>query len=79
MEATPASSARESRPDRPGIRLPRRDPLVQRSLGLAAFRRGSLVELLLRDLPTYLRQPAPDETLAEAAAYFMQHDFPVIR
>ncbi len=53
-------------------------PLVQRALGLAAFRRGSLVELLLRDLPTYLRQPAPDETLAEAAAWFMQRDLPVM-
>ena len=44
---------------------------VQRALGLAAFRRGELVELLFRDLSMYLRQPAPDETLTEAAAYFM--------
>lgn len=50
--------------------------LVQRALGLAAFRRGTLVELLLRDLATYLRQPAPDETLTEAAAHFMQRELP---
>jgi len=50
--------------------------LVQRALGLAAFRRGTLEELLLRDLATYLRQPAPDETLSEAAAHFMQRDLP---
>jgi alkylation response protein AidB-like acyl-CoA dehydrogenase len=50
---------------------------VQRALGLAAFRRGELVELLFRDLAMYLRQPAPDETLTEAAAYFMQRELPV--
>jgi alkylation response protein AidB-like acyl-CoA dehydrogenase len=51
-------------------------PLVQRSLGMAAFRRGTLTELLFRDLAMYLRQPAPDETLAAAAANFMQRDLP---
>ena len=50
--------------------------IVQRSLGLAAFRRGGLAELLLRDLGVYLRQPAPDETLTEAAAHFIQRDLP---
>jgi alkylation response protein AidB-like acyl-CoA dehydrogenase len=50
--------------------------IAQRGLGLGAFRRGELTELLLRDLATYLRQPAPDETLAEAAAHFMQHPMP---
>lgn len=44
--------------------------LVQRSLGLAAFRRGNPVERVCRDLGTYLRQPAPDDVLTEAAAYF---------
>ncbi len=44
--------------------------LVQRSLGLSAFRRGNPVERICRDLGTYLRQPAPDEVLTEAAAYF---------
>lgn len=49
---------------------------VQRSLGLTAFLEGSPVERLCRDLATYLRQPAPDEALDEAAAYFMRHELP---
>jgi len=44
--------------------------LVQRSLGLSAFRQGNPVERICRDLATYLRQPAPDEVLTDAAAYF---------
>lgn len=47
--------------------------LVQRSIGLSAFRQGSLVELICRDLATYLRQPAPDEVLTEAGAWFAEH------
>jgi alkylation response protein AidB-like acyl-CoA dehydrogenase len=50
--------------------------LVQRGLGMAAFRRSSLTELLFRDLSMYLRQPAPDETLTAAAAHFMHRDLP---
>jgi hypothetical protein len=50
--------------------------IAQRALGLSAFRRGNLVELLLRDLATYLRQPAPDETLIKAARHFMQREVP---
>ena len=50
--------------------------LAQRSLGLAAFRTGALTELLIRDLSTYLRQPAPDATLDEAAAHFTARDLP---
>lgn len=50
--------------------------LVQRSLGLAAFVRPNPVERLLRDLATYLRQPAPDEALTEAAAWFTTRDLP---
>jgi alkylation response protein AidB-like acyl-CoA dehydrogenase len=46
--------------------------LVQRSLGLSAFRRGNPVERICRDLATYLRQPAPDAVLTEAAAHFAQ-------
>jgi alkylation response protein AidB-like acyl-CoA dehydrogenase len=46
--------------------------LVQRSLGLSAFRRGNPVERICRDLGTYLRQPAPDDVLTEAAAHFAQ-------
>ncbi len=44
--------------------------LVQRGLGLAGFLRDNPVERVMRDLATYLRQPAPDETLAEAAGWF---------
>jgi len=44
--------------------------LVQRSIGLSSFRHGSLIELLCRDLATYLRQPAPDDALTEASAWF---------
>ena len=47
--------------------------LVQRSLGLSAFRRGNPVERICRDLGTYLRQPAPDEVLTEAATFFATH------
>ncbi len=47
--------------------------LVQRSLGLSAFRQGNPIELICRDLSTYLRQPAPDEVLTEAAAWFASH------
>lgn len=46
---------------------------VQRSLGLSAFMQGSRAERIGRDLATYLRQPAPDDVLVEAADYFMHH------
>ncbi len=46
---------------------------IQRSLGLSAFMQGSKAERIARDLATYLRQPAPDEVLVEAAGYFMHH------
>jgi hypothetical protein len=44
--------------------------LTQRSLGLSSFRQGNPIELICRDLSTYLRQPAPDEVLTEAALWF---------
>ena len=47
--------------------------LLQRSLGLSAFRQGNPVEVICRDLSTYLRQPAPDEVLTEAATWFADH------
>jgi alkylation response protein AidB-like acyl-CoA dehydrogenase len=50
--------------------------LAQRSLGLAAFVAGHPAEILLRDLATYLRQPAPDITLTEAAAFFIDRPLP---
>jgi hypothetical protein len=30
----------------------------------------------MRDLATYLRQPNADEALTEAAAWFIEHEFP---
>jgi hypothetical protein len=47
--------------------------LIQRSLGLSAFRQGNPIERICRDLSTYLRQPAPDEVLTEAATWFADH------
>jgi alkylation response protein AidB-like acyl-CoA dehydrogenase len=49
---------------------------VQRCLGLGAFLVSNPVERLVRDLATYVRQPAPDEALCEAAAWRFEHDFP---
>ncbi len=46
--------------------------LTQRSLGLGAFMAGHPVERLCRDLATYLRQPAPDETLDTASEYYFK-------
>jgi alkylation response protein AidB-like acyl-CoA dehydrogenase len=50
--------------------------LVQRSLGLAALVDTNPVELLVRDLATYLRQPALDEAVEEAAAHFVTAPLP---
>jgi len=47
--------------------------LIQRSMGLSSFRQGNPIELICRDLATYLRQPAPDEVLTEAALWFAAH------
>jgi alkylation response protein AidB-like acyl-CoA dehydrogenase len=52
--------------------------LAQRGLGLAAFIDTNPVEPLMRDLATYLRQPAMDEALDEAAAYFIINPSPLI-
>ncbi len=46
--------------------------LAQRSLGVAALLRSNPVERLCRDLATYLRQPAADTVLTEAAAAAMR-------
>jgi alkylation response protein AidB-like acyl-CoA dehydrogenase len=46
--------------------------LVQRSLGVAALMRSNPAERLCRDLATYLRQPAADMVLTEAAAHGLQ-------
>jgi len=50
--------------------------LTQRSLGLSAFMAGHKAELLCRDLATYLRQPAPDETLTKAARFYLSAGVP---
>jgi hypothetical protein len=50
--------------------------LVHRSLGLSAFVPPNPIERVSRDLSTYLRQPAPDEALADAATWFMRHELP---
>ena len=45
---------------------------AQRSLGLGAFVTPHPVERLARDLGTYLRQPAPDAVLLEAASWYLK-------
>ncbi len=44
---------------------------AQRGLGLGALVRPNPAERLLRDLATYLRQPAPDAVLTEAGAFYL--------
>jgi hypothetical protein len=46
--------------------------LAERSLGLQAFLSGSEIERLRRDLGTYLRQPALDDILTQAASHVVQ-------
>jgi alkylation response protein AidB-like acyl-CoA dehydrogenase len=50
--------------------------LTQRGLGLSAFIDGHPAERVARDLATYLRQPAPDETLVKAAEYYFRAGLP---
>lgn len=50
--------------------------LVQRALGLQGFLQTNQAERVMRDLASYLRQPAPDETLVEAAMWFTGRDLP---
>lgn len=51
--------------------------LAQRSIGLAGFLRTHPIERQVRDLATYLRQPAPDKALSDAAAYVLGGPLPV--
>ena len=46
--------------------------LVERSVGLAAFLQPEPIERIRRDLATYLRQPAADDVLTEAAAHIFR-------
>ncbi len=48
-------------------------PLVQRSLGLASLVTANPTETMMRDLATYLRQPAGDDVLHDAAVWFAEH------
>ncbi|PXV55864.1 Acyl-CoA dehydrogenase [Dyella jiangningensis] len=50
--------------------------LVQRSIGLASFRRATLIERIARDLQTYLRQPAPDRVRDQVAAHALAKSCP---
>jgi alkylation response protein AidB-like acyl-CoA dehydrogenase len=50
--------------------------LAQRSLGLMALVDTNPIERLIRDLTTYLRQPALDEAIGEAAAHFVAAPLP---
>ena len=52
--------------------------LTQRSIGLAGHLRSHPVERLSRDLATYLRQPAPDRALAQAAAHVLASPVPAV-
>jgi hypothetical protein len=52
--------------------------LIQQSIGLASFLSPSPIERTMRDLGTYLRQPAPDEALTEAAARWIACGPPVM-
>lgn len=51
---------------------------AQRSLGLAAFMTDNPVERLMRDLQTYLRQPAADEVLHLSAGHFLRRPLPPV-
>jgi hypothetical protein len=48
--------------------------LVDRSVGLQAFVRPHPIERVARDLATYLRQPAPDRALTNAAAWILAQE-----
>ena len=51
--------------------------LAQRSIGLSGFAEAHPLERLMRDLATYLRQPAPDYALACTAAHILASEEPV--
>ena len=51
--------------------------LAQRSVGLAGFLDDHPLEAQMRDLATYLRQPAPDFALTGMAAHVLEADTPL--
>ena len=50
---------------------------AHRGLGLGSFMRPHPVERVARDLATYLRQPAPDGAMADAAAAVLANPRPI--
>ena len=50
---------------------------AHRGLGLGSFMRPHAVERVARDLATYLRQPAPDGAMADAAAAVLASPSPI--
>lgn len=50
--------------------------LAQKALGLNAFLRPNPVERIVRDLATYLRQPALDVSLMSAASFHLREPLP---
>jgi alkylation response protein AidB-like acyl-CoA dehydrogenase len=53
-------------------------PLVQRSLGLNGFLVSNPLSAMMADLETYLRQPAGDEILTQAAIHFAESSAPTL-
>ncbi len=60
--------------ERAGLEIIR---LAQQCLGLGGMVQGAAPERIMRDLATYLRQPAGDQTLTEAAGHFARNKMPV--
>lgn len=50
--------------------------LIHRSVGLQGFMRPDPIELVSRDLATYLRQPGPDRSLVRGAAWLLESPGP---
>jgi hypothetical protein len=53
-------------------------PLVQRGLGLNSFLVANPISNMMGDLATYLRQPAADEILTQAAVHFTESATPTL-
>jgi alkylation response protein AidB-like acyl-CoA dehydrogenase len=48
--------------------------LIHRSIGLQSFMRPNPIDRISRDLATYLRQPAPDRALTDAAGWLLEQE-----
>ena len=49
---------------------------AQKAIGLRAFLRPNPIERIIRDLSTYMRQPALDASLTSAAGFFLNQPTP---